>query len=143
MKEKTPQLSTKKHLNMRIDSTDPLFGNNLNKPVSYSEKKYQYALEQVVYYSVLTDEFDTLSYYKDGITTMAEDAPAVLRYIASEFAAMEFHQRFWAIRDWVNSQNKINPACGIYFLFETMAQMEKAISLTVEEESIIAKALAD
>jgi hypothetical protein len=106
---------------------NPLF-NAMGKPTvgatRYTDRKYHYALEKIVYYSVLTTEnSEGLYYYKDGFIILDDDAPAVLRFLKSEFEDMEFHHRFWAIREWVRAQQRANKDCGLEFLHETTDQI--------------------
>lgn len=108
--------------------------------VTLAELKYNYVLQNVIFYAIHVGDDHTLLYYKDGSTEVDENPPAVINYLLSEFEASDFNDRFWQIRNWVTTQRRGNIDCNISFTHQTYRELIADLShAETEAEDIISQ----
>ena len=103
----------------------------------FTESKYNWALQNIIFYAVHTSDGHTLSYYKEGQVALAQDCPESLRFIASEFENIDFHIRFWSLREFVANANRENPACQLSFTEQTYRDLDCDLAGAEEEVDYI------
>lgn len=102
------------------------------KNPNYKDAKYTYALQNIVFYAVHSLDC-VISYYKDGPIDLPENAPPVLKFIASEFATLDYHDRYFVLRTWVAEQLRLDPACGLKFTEQKYTDLFADIEYAEEE----------
>lgn len=98
-----------------------------NPKGNYAESKYRYALQNIVFYAIHDDE-TILSYYKDSFIRMSGDASSILDYIQQEYGEMDFHIRYWKLREFVAEVKRLDPDSKLSFTQQTYTDLMDDIS---------------
>ncbi len=109
----------------------------------FTESKYNWALQNIIFYAVHTPDGHTLSYYKEGPIALDSDCPESLRYIASEFENIDFHIRYWSLRKFVADANRENPNCELTFTQQTFVDLVSDLAGAEEEADYILDTIND